>query len=71
MHGLLLIDDEMDHRTVAEIQKRFTKQSGRSRVYRLLHARNDKDKIAAWKSALDRVLHVFNVRSITFIFYSG
>ena len=33
-------------------------------VSRHLHAKNDKDKIAAWRSDLARILHVFNVRSI-------
>jgi hypothetical protein len=34
-------------------------------LIRFLHARNDKDKIAAWKLELDRILQVFNVRSAT------
>ena len=40
------------------------KQSGRNPASRLLYAKNDKDVIAAWKSDLNRILHVFNVRSI-------
>ena len=40
------------------------KQSGRNAVSRLIHARNDKDVIAAWKLDLDRILRVFNVRSV-------
>lgn len=35
----------LDHRTVAEIQKKITKQSGRHRVSRILHARNFMKKI--------------------------
>ena len=31
---------------------------------RHLHAKNDKDKIAGWRLELNRMLHVFNVRSI-------
>lgn len=46
--------------TVAEVQNDIRKQSERNRVSRLLHARNDKDKIAAWKSELDRILNIFN-----------
>ena len=38
-----------DPRTVTEIQK-VIKQSGRHRISRFVHARNDKDKIAAWKT---------------------
>jgi len=30
---------------------------------RLFHAKNDKEVIAAWRLDLNRVLHVFNVRS--------
>ena len=30
---------------------------------RLFHAKNDKDTIAAWRLDLNRVLHIFNVRS--------
>ena len=43
---------------------RIVKQSTRSVISRHLHAKNDKDKIAAWRSDLVRILHVFNVRSI-------
>ena len=32
---------------------------------RFVNAKNDKDIIAAWKSDLNRILHVFNVRSVT------
>ena len=40
------------------------KQSKRNVISRYIHAKNDKEKIAAWKSDLTRILHVFNVRSI-------
>jgi len=33
-------------------------------VFRHFHAKNDKEKIVAWKSDLNRILQVFNVRSI-------
>ena len=52
-----------DRRTVAEIQNKVIKRSGRSRASRFLHARIDKDAIAAWKSDLSRLLQVFNVGS--------
>ena len=55
-------DDAFDHRTVAKIQEKAAKQSGRRRVSRLLHSKNDKEKIAAWKLELDRILQVFTVR---------
>ena len=46
-----------------EIQGRITKQGKRNAISRHLHAKNDKEQIAAWKSDLTRILHVFNVRS--------
>ena len=36
---------------------------------RVLHAQSDKDTIAAWKGDLDRLLHIFNVRSVSSICY--
>jgi hypothetical protein len=53
------------HRTVAEIQHKVIKQSQRGSVSRFFHAKNDKEKIVGWKSDLNRILHVFNVRSVT------
>ena len=53
----------LDRRTVAEIQGKVLKRSGRGRASRFLHSRDDKDAIAAWKSDLNRILHVFNVCS--------
>jgi hypothetical protein len=49
---------------VAEIQKKVIKRSGRNAVSRLLQAKNDKEKIAGWRVELNRILHVFNVRSV-------
>ena len=44
-----------------EIQERVTKQGERNTISQHLHAKNDKEKIAAWKSDFARILHVFNV----------
>ena len=49
---------------MAEIQGKVTKRSGRGAVSRFLHAKNDRETIAIWKSDLNRILHVFNVRSV-------
>ena len=46
------------------MQEKITKQSGRHRANRFLHARNDKDIIAGWKSDLKGILQVFNVGSV-------
>ena len=67
MYGLATIDNTFDHRTVAEIQGKATKHTRRSRVSRFLRSKNDKEKIAAWKSELDRILQVFTVRLFAFI----
>ena len=49
---------------MAEIQRNIIKQGKRNVISRHVHAKNDKDKIAAWKSNLARILQVFNVRFI-------
>ena len=51
-------------RTVAEIQRSVTKQSKQNALSRLLHAKNNKEKVAAWKSDLDKLLQVFQVCSV-------
>ena len=57
----------LDRRTVAEIQNEIVKQGGRHRFTRFIHARNDKDTIADWKSDLNRILVIFNVRSVSLL----
>ena len=51
---------------MAEIQARVIKRSGRKAASRFFHAKNDKEAIVAWKSDLNRILLVFNVRSVAF-----
>ncbi|KAF9793344.1 hypothetical protein BJ322DRAFT_1034115 [Thelephora terrestris] len=46
--------------TVAEIQSEVDKLGERRAMSRLIHAKDDKDTIAAWKLDLNRILHVFN-----------
>ena len=48
---------------MAAIQRRIVKQGKRNVVSRHLHAKNDKERIAAWNSDLTRILDVFNVCS--------
>jgi len=55
---------------VAEIQRNIIKQGKRNVISRHVHAKNDKDKIAAWTSDLVRILQVFNVRSIVSLWLS-
>jgi len=56
----------LDRRTVAEIQRKIIKHGERNKVIRFFHARNDMDLIANWKSDLNRLLAIFNVRSAPF-----
>ena len=51
---------------MAEIQK-VIKQSEQNVVSRLIRVNNDKGTIAARKLDLNRIFHVFNVRSVTFV----
>ena len=55
---------------MAEIQRKVIKQSGRNVVSRLFHAKNDKELIVTWKAELNRILLVFNVRSIALAWLS-
>jgi hypothetical protein len=60
-HGERITYRCINRRTVAETQRKVVKQGKRNAVFRSIHARGDKEKIAAWKQDLVRVLHVFNV----------
>ena len=53
-------------RTVTEIQKKISRIGKRGGVSRLIHAKNDGDTIAAWRSKLRDILQVFDVRPISF-----
>src|SRR5712691_5907305 len=55
-------DGALDGRTVAEIQRKMIKQSGRNAALRFVLAKADGGTIAAWKSELNGILQVFNVR---------
>jgi hypothetical protein len=57
-------DSAFDRSMLAEIQKKIVEKGKRNSASRLLHAKNDKEMIAAWKSDLNKVLLVFNVRSV-------
>jgi hypothetical protein len=60
----------LNYRTVAEIQRKVVKHGKRNAVLRFILANSDRDKIAAWKEDLFRVLQVFNVRSLYSVEYS-
>jgi hypothetical protein len=46
------------------MQGKVVKRDKRNAVFRFIFSRDDKDKVAAWKQDLVRILQVFNVRSI-------
>jgi tetratricopeptide (TPR) repeat protein len=48
---------------VAEIQEKIIEKGGRNLFSRLVYAKDDKETIASWRSDLNRILLVFNVRS--------
>ena len=50
-----------------KIQKKIEQRGKRGLISQHFHAKNDKDEITIWRSDLDRILHVFNVRSIAFV----
>ena len=62
--GWILTGDALDRRTVGEIQTKVIKRSGRNVVSRFFHAKSDKETISGWKIELNRILRVFNVRSV-------
>ena len=53
----------LDLRTVAEIHQEIEERSGRRRISRFFHSRDDKEAIPAWNLKLARILQVFNVCS--------
>jgi hypothetical protein len=57
-------DDALGRSTLAEIQRKIIKKGKRNAASRLLHAKNDKEMIATWKSDLNKILLVFNARSV-------
>ena len=58
-----LTHSALDRRTVAEIQRKIIEKRERNPLSQLVHAKNDKEIIAAWRLDLIRILQVFNVRS--------
>ena len=48
---------------MGQIQKSAVEPDKRSFLSRIFNVRSDKDRVAAWRSDLDRILHIFEVRS--------
>ena len=55
----------LNRRIVTEIQGNVAKRGKRNAISRLIHAKDDRKAIDTWRSDLNKILHVFNVRSVT------
>jgi len=53
-----------DLRTVTDFQKKLVKWGERNTVSRYFHVKKNKETIATWRSSLEDILQVFNVRSV-------
>ena len=49
---------------VADIQRKLVKWGKRNAISRRFHVRDDEKMIATWGLDLDKILQVFNVRSV-------
>ena len=49
---------------MANVQKRVDERSKQSALYRAFHVLSDKRAIASWDRDFNRILHIFNVRSV-------
>ena len=47
---------------MAQIQKSAVEPDNRNLLSRIFNTKSDKDRVAAWRSDLDRILHIFEVR---------
>jgi hypothetical protein len=57
----------LGHSTLAEIRRKLTEKGRRKTVSRIVHAKDDKETIATWRSDLSRILLVFNVSSVVVV----
>ena len=48
---------------MGQIQKSAVEPDKRSFLSHIFNLKSDKDRVAAWRSDLDRILHIFEVRS--------
>ena len=66
IHSAQFTHYALNRRTIAEIEENVVEKSRRKLLSRLVHAKNDREVMAAWRSDLNRGLHIFNVRSVGF-----
>ena len=51
---------------MAQIQRSAVEPDKRSFLSHIFNVKSDKDRVAAWRSDLDRILHIFEVRSTVY-----
>ena len=49
---------------MADIETKLAKWGKRSVVFRRFYAKDDRETIATWRLDLDKIIQVFNVRSV-------
>lgn len=64
MHTPYDLLTEVPISTVVEIQRHIIERGERRAIFRPFHMMSDKRAIATWKSDFDRIIHIFNVRSV-------
>ena len=52
---------------MANIQRKIEEKNKRNMLSRVLYAQGDKEAIAAWKQDFTRILQVFQVCSVSFV----
>jgi len=55
---------------MADVQEKVVKKNERNVVARAFYAKSDKDAIAAWKQEFSKILQIFQVRPLTFVWHS-
>jgi len=55
---------KLPSRTADEIQSNFIKRGKGNAISRHYHAKDDRVAVVTWRLELNKILHVFNVRSV-------
>ena len=67
MDTWMTMQSRWHYRTLGDIRSRVTERSKQNAISRAFHAKNDSQTIASWRMDLNRILLVFNVRSVVFV----
>ena len=55
---------------MADVQGKIVKKNERNVVARVFYAKSDKDAIAAWKQEFSKILQIFQVCPLCFVWHS-